>query len=127
MREIKFMAYIKHLKLLVDVDVVDFLEEEIEVTIEGDMHVYRFDEIELLQFTGLKDKNGEEIYEGDIVEGFYHVPFSSELRKAVCYVAWDRSGYWTYKGERDFTAGYLTDLKDQQVIGNIYENPDLLE
>ena len=79
-----------------------------------------------LQFTGLKDKNGQEIFEGDIIKGLFYDSLSKTYKTTICYVAWDISGYWTYKGEQDFIGGYLTDLKDVEVIGNMYENPELI-
>ena len=63
------------------------------------------------QFTGLFDKNGREIYEGDILEnkGFHN------LR---CFIEWDeKRGCWPYYAPRE----------KFEIIGNIYENPELLE
>lgn len=80
------------------------------------------DEFVLMQYTGLKDRNGREIYEGDIL-------ICKENRSIhVVTVVWDRSGYWTYKDySKELRGGYLTDLRRVEVIGNIYENPELLE
>lgn len=76
------------------------------------------------QYTGLKDKNGKEIYEGDILRVDYS--------KRVIEVAW-RKGSWVanYQGEYlcplmgiPGFAGY--ESEEIEVIGNIYENPELL-
>ncbi len=80
-----------------------------------------------LQYTGIKDKNGKEIYEGDIVE--YHI------KKDICTVKWDNKqcGYMVnHKDVEDEESSYsfrLTadDISFIEVIGNIYENPELLE
>jgi len=67
-----------------------------------------------MQFTGLKDKNGKEIYEGDIFEFDYPME-----------VLWDM-GSWVVKTKKGSSLlfGYTT---EGEIIGNIYENPELLD
>jgi uncharacterized phage protein (TIGR01671 family) len=89
----------------------------------------------LMQFTGLKDKNGKEIYEGDILK-LSNGDTVNWLVKFGDYA--DDEGYSTgshlgYYGERikphynfTITTHTLNEL-DGEVIGNIYENPELLE
>lgn len=90
----------------------------------------------LMQYTGLKDKNGEEIYEGDIVEvnkgwstggynsiGDYEPPTEIKyLRKVV----WKETGL-DWNGIVSGSTLCANNCKYFTVIGNIYENPDLLK
>ncbi len=76
--------------------------------------------IELMQFTGLKDKNGKEIYEGDIVR--YCRDFHPKENRVIAFSEIDGSFHFSNEDE---VGDILCDACE--VIGNIYENPELLE
>lgn len=132
MRQIKFRAWHKNLKKMVDVYqmVFDFatnrsrkeLEEPDLITSVGKLHGIG-GSYELMQYTGLKDKNGKEIYEGDILEWKSEEEGSSDKYE----VTWNEE-------KCGFRAEWLRDRKqmhspenDFEIIGNIYENPELLK
>lgn len=74
---------------------------------------------ELMQFTGLRDKNGVEIYEGDIVQ--------DKLPQFRCWIDYKAPQFYL-RAPRD--RAYVIEVfrfDDVEVIGNIYENPELLE
>jgi hypothetical protein len=74
---------------------------------------------EIMQFTGLFDKNGLEIYEGDVIKSFLG---------RVAVVEWEKEGRFlgfTVGSERKII--YINREPKVEIIGNIYENPELLE
>ena len=134
MREIKFRAWDLYWKKMFPALSLEFLMDKsgINVTIpdpENKFGFYVSDNCELMQYTGLKDKNGKEIYEGDVVRMYDRPP---DTMTWDLVVEWE-NGKFILTGIMD-KGEYFGDLSDWadcdwriEVIGNIYENPELLE
>lgn len=115
---------------LTEVISIDLLEKKIKVSHweYGVSNYFPLDDIELMQSTGLKDKNGVEIFEGDIVKwgdtlDWEETPIRIATVKIEPDILFDSNvgifnyGQFAYKN----TEKFLT------ILGNIYENPELLE
>lgn len=93
---------------------------------------HHIQQLEIMQFTGLLDKHGKEIYEGDIVEGKSRDPNKLYIGKVhfdSIYGSWVVNGYdWEFYPAHKFQIGIpLGECRFEiEVIGNIYENGDLL-
>lgn len=134
MREIKVRAWYKPYKQMCQVESLRFDGNGVytAVLIEEsfyDRRLVEADEIAIEQFTGLKDKNGTEIYQGDICS------FTSKTGKHTGVVEWSDNlasfGLRMVKNNFRYTFSELdtmgVNLDTLEVIGNIHENPELLE
>lgn len=88
--------------------------------------------LELMQFTGLKDKNGKEIYEGDIIKakhdvGDYDIGSVVYGRKGAFCIDLPKVATGIKSPLLNYIHGIMFDESDIEVIGNIYENPELLK
>jgi len=117
MREIKFRAWHKKDKKIFTVfnwhkgDAIDFVEK-----ISGFNGSERFfigKDVELMQYTGLKDKNGKEIYEGD------HIKYNDDN---ILVVAWDHFGWAFFDYIDGVGCNEMWADSNCEVVGNIYEH-----
>ena len=124
MREIKFRAFVDNkMYKVVGLDLwsdsvsehtFTIWDDDLDDSIELDAT-----EFELMQYTGLKDKNGKEIYERDIITCSNGMAYQYEVEFVFgCFLGHDKATGFSKK---------LYDMKDLEVVGNIYENPELLE
>ena len=137
-REIKFRAWIEG--RMEEVETIGFIKP-------NEICPNEMGENPVMQYTGLKDKNGKEIYEGDIIHYYVKAErryrgeqkVTYDERKIVSWGAWtdDEYGYKIYTWllgsqylmeENDYINPYWDAIEEKfEVIGNIHENPELLK
>lgn len=81
---------------------------------------YYGDNLELLEWTGLKDKNGKDIYEGDIMICYHNDYYDDGSDRFVTVIEFMDGSFWSINED-------CCSPEDCEVIGNVYENPELLQ
>ena len=141
MREIKFRAWDKVEKKMGEVRILDFVCQMVQVKSGKFFDMWGFENIELLQFTGTYDDDKSEIWQGDILfsvteDGFCLYLVKTESIFSGFYLApvkhVDFSYEEKYQDENnsetiEFVKKYNPEHKSFFIIGNIYENPELME
>lgn len=136
MRDIKFRAWDKKRKIILQVGSIDWTKRHRieEVWCAGDKSSLLGEDIELMQYTGLNDKNGKEIYEGDIVKYFGKWKGGNAVPPDFMphRISWVMGGFHAIPMDiHTAVSSHATNWKgvghtDCEIIGNIYENPELL-
>jgi uncharacterized phage protein (TIGR01671 family) len=126
-REIKFQAWVPDIGQMVQVAEIDLVHGVVSwytceaAVMSGKPDADAFlDRVKLRLFTGLKDRNGREIYEGDILKDEFG---------RISQAYWvDKEARFTIR-ERDRKTEYFMVIShlDVEVIGNVYENPELFQ
>lgn len=137
MREIKFRAWHKAERKMCDVQIINFdkgafllginpgkdeIGYKYYVKAPKDGRFCTFDEFELLEYTGLKDKSGKEIYEGDILENPINLKGVIEHHEGRFV--------WKYRNKRGIELLAVIDsglMKNKSIIGSIYQTPELIK
>ena len=135
MRVVKFRAWDKEIEKIYPVLEIDFVEEWVSMysKIAG-RHYNWLNNLVLMQYTGMQDKNGIEIYEGDILE-LRANPFNKtrDLFQVFFKDGGFRDEWNNYIGQylppdiRNRQGGRVRLNEACEVVGNIYENPKLLQ
>lgn len=132
MKELKFRAWNKHDKKMATVTLLGLNQNLGVIDIAAwttnngnDYYTSRWltEETELMQYIGLKDKNGKEIYEGDLLID----DAAPDGEQEIVEVKWDIDRAKFYTASEGTFDGIEFDEVDWKVIGNIYENPELIK
>ena len=147
MREIEFRAYLLKEKRMADVKSIHFGTKKIMYGYSINNQQYgnkscSFNDCQLMQFTGLTDKNGNKIFEGDIITADCYPFIDNDKQNYVGIIEYiDELSSFEYilqcvnSEKRGISNGINEELEgnedliceDFEVIGNIYDNPELLE
>ena len=126
MKKFKMKAWLMKEKKMVSIIGIDFNYEYIRYTEDDNLFnenykTAEFKNIELLQFTGLKDNGGQELYEADVIK------FNDGIDDIYGLISYDDED-GTYRVSYENITEHLSEREgDFEIIGNIFENPDLHE
>lgn len=125
----KFRAWIKEEKCFADyIESIRYYSKEIDLCWGGvcESDCFDFEGIELMQSTGLKDKKGKEIFEGDIITNGQNVMCMKKHNTLGFYI--EEKGKVEFIADCADLAEFEADVKEIEdfieIIGNIYENPE---
>lgn len=128
MNNLKFRVWDKKLQIFGTVSNIDLEFEEVTFYIDDEEELETcqpFEDVVLMQSTGLFDKYGVEIYEGDIIDVGTRIPFLNKIQRdeEIAYLK-------LVPLDKRWTESYFTNFEDKsryEVVGNIYENKELLK
>jgi len=130
MRKINFRAWHREKQMMCDVIAVGVMDGWVDIMPAPDSSwTTDLDDVELMQFTGLLDKNGVEIYEGDVLATSNDGQDGADVwgQEVLGAVYWnDKFACWNHHIALNDDESIYS-LQYVKVIGNIYQNPDLLE
>lgn len=119
----RFRAWLKKKQEMDNyIDHISWLEDELYCIGDGITYMVSAEDLELMQSTGLRDKNGKEIFEGDIVKMAKDVYSEPTYYEVVRH----RGGAYRLESKQHGCELWLRHT-DCEVVGNVYGNPELLE
>ncbi|WP_336020473.1 YopX family protein [Fusobacterium polymorphum] len=126
MKEFKMKAWLKKENKMVSIIGIDLNYQYIRYSDDGnlfkdDYKIAEFKDIELLQFTGAKDKAGQEVYEADVIK------FNDGIDDIYGLISYDDEDAVYCVSYENVTEHLLNMAGNFEIVGNIFENPDLHE
>lgn len=126
----RYRAWIKEDKEMIEVDEIHFKNGELDFIGDAITWMCKSNDCVLMQSTGLDDKNGKEIFEGDILTTGKRTGVVKNHRTLGFYINDARGDNWWFGSDVDLAEfeDFTRDVAEKiEILGNIHENPELLE
>ncbi|MSN96808.1 hypothetical protein F1B92_06470 [Campylobacter sp. FMV-PI01] len=117
MENLKFKAWIKKQNKITEVKAIFFKENN--TFVETKHNIYNIKEVHLMQHIGLKDRNGDEIYEGHILKDIY-----TGKRSFIHFI---NGNFYLIDDGNYFSSLYCLDTKYYDIAGYVYDDKELLQ